>query len=65
MARKARLKADDAIYHIMCKSISEVTLFKDYEDKEKYLCLIKKYKKLYNVKIYGYCLMDNSFTFIG
>ena len=59
MARKARLKSDDAIYHIMCKSISEVDLFKDDEDKEKYLSLVKKYKDLYHVKIYGYCLMDN------
>ena len=59
MARKARLKADDAIFHIMCKSISEITLFSDAEDKEKYLALIKKYKQLYNIKIYGYCLMDN------
>ncbi|MBZ9689579.1 transposase [Clostridium estertheticum] len=59
MARKARLKAADAIFHIMCKSISEVDLYRDSEDKEKYLSLVKKYKKLYNVKIYGYCLMDN------
>ena len=43
----------------MCKSISEVDLYRDFEDKEKYLSLMKKYKKLYNVKIYGYCLMDN------
>ncbi len=59
MARKARLKSADAIYHIMCKSISEVYLYRDSEDKEKYLSVVKKYKKLYNVKIYGYCLMDN------
>ncbi|MEK6264496.1 MAG: transposase [Clostridium sp.] len=43
----------------MCKSISEVDLFKDSEDKEKYLSLIKKYKNLYDFKLYGYCLMDN------
>ena len=59
MARKTRLKAADAIFHIMCKSISEVDLYRDHEDKEKYLSLVKKYKQLYNVKIYGYCLMDN------
>ena len=59
MARKARLKAIDAIFHIMCKSISEVDLFRDTNDKEKYLSLVNKYKKLYFVKIYGYCLMDN------
>lgn len=43
----------------MCKSITEVDLFKDSEDKRKYLSLIKKYKVLYNFKLYGYCLMDN------
>ena len=43
----------------MCKSISEVDLFRDSEDKERYLSLVKKYKILYKVKIYGYCLMDN------
>ncbi|MBZ9688352.1 transposase [Clostridium estertheticum] len=59
MARKKRLKAADAIFHIICKSISEVDLYRDSEDKEKYLSFVKKYKKLYNVKIYGYCLMDN------
>ncbi|MGH4137295.1 transposase [Clostridium sp.] len=59
MARMARLKAAYAIYHIMCKSISEVNLYRDSEDKEKYLSLVKKYKELYNVRVYGYCLMDN------
>ena len=59
MPRKARLKADDAIFHIMCKSISEVDLFKDVEDKKRYLSIIKKYKQLYNFKFYGYCIMDN------
>lgn len=58
MPRKARVKTDEAIFHIMCKSISEVALFKDAEDKKKYLYLVKKYKELYKIKIYGYCLMD-------
>ncbi|MBU3179755.1 transposase [Clostridium psychrophilum] len=59
MARTFRIKSDESIYHIMCKSITEVILFKDAEDKRKYLSLIKKYKVLYNFKLYGYCLMDN------
>ena len=59
MPRKARVKTNESIFHIICKSISEVTLFKDAADKEKYLFLIKKYKTLYNFKLYGYCLMDN------
>ncbi|MBU3144165.1 transposase [Clostridium sp. CF012] len=59
MSRKKRSKAADAIFHIMCKSISEVDLFRNSDDKKMYLSLVKKYKNLYNVKIYGYCLMDN------
>ncbi|MBX4258611.1 transposase [Clostridium estertheticum] len=59
MPRTFRLKSDESIYHIMCKSITEVNLFKNTEDKKKYLSLIKKYKTLYNFKLYGYCLMDN------
>ena len=59
MPRKKRFKPKDSIFHIISKSISEVTLFKEASDKEKYLSLIKKYKALYNFKLYGYCLMDN------
>ena len=59
MPRKPRVKTGEAIFHIMCKSISEVNLFKDAEDKNKYLFLVKKYKELYKFKLYGYCLMDN------
>lgn len=42
MSRTFRLKSDDSIYHVMCKSITEVNLFKDVDDKKKYLYLIKK-----------------------
>lgn len=59
MPRMARVKTVESIFHIMCKSISEVNLFRDDEDKKKYLLLVQKYKDLYNFKIYGYCLMDN------
>ncbi|MGH4138873.1 transposase [Clostridium sp.] len=59
MARMNRIKPIDGIFHIICKSIKEVPLFKEAEDKEKFLLLIKKYKLSYDFKIYGYCLMDN------
>jgi len=59
MPRMARVKTTESIFHIICKSISEVTLFRDAADKQKYLFFIKKYKTLYKFKIYGYCLMDN------
>jgi len=59
MSRKKRFKPKDSIFHIISKSISEVTLFKCKEDKERYMLLIRKYKTLFNFKLYGYCLMDN------
>ena len=59
MSRTFRLKSDESIYHIICKSIPEVDLFKDDADKNMYLSYIRKYKILYNFKLYGYCLMDN------
>jgi putative transposase len=59
MPRIARLKLEGAIYHIMARSISEVDLFKTDEEKNKYMFLIKEYQKVYNFKVYAYCLMNN------
>jgi REP element-mobilizing transposase RayT len=59
MPRIARQKTDDAIFHVMSRSISELELFKDDSDKLKYLSIIKKYQKLYKFRVYGYCLMDS------
>jgi putative transposase len=59
MPRLARKKTNESIYHIMCKSISEIKLLKDDEDKLKYISLIKKYKNMHKFNIYSYCFMDN------
>lgn len=64
MPRLARIKSSTAIYHIMARSISEVNLFKDDDDKKKYLYIVKDYQKIYNFKVYAYCLMDNHFHLI-
>lgn len=62
MPRFARFKSPEYIYHIMCRSISEINLFRDDDDdddKNYYLALLKKYKEKFHCKIYAYCLMDN------
>ena len=64
MPRCARVKSYDAIYHIMVRSISEVDLFRSEEDKEAYLGYMKKYQKVYEFRVYAYCLMDNHAHFI-
>lgn len=64
MPRGEREKEDDAIYHVMVRSISEVQLFKYDKDKEEYLAEMRHYKKIYNFKIYAYCIMTNHAHFI-
>lgn len=59
MPRKAREKHCEAIYHIMCRSISEFPLFRDDDDKNYYLQLLKKYTDKYKCSVYAYCIMDN------
>ena len=59
MPRKAREKYAEAIFHVMCRSISEILLFKNDSDKDYYLELLKKYTARYKCSIYAYCLMDN------
>ena len=59
MPRAARIKHEEAIYHIMVRSISEIDLFRDSEDKIKYLSIIRKCQLKYRFAIYAYCLMDN------
>ena len=59
MPRTARKKGSECSYHIMCRSISEVDLFQDEEDKEYYMTLLKRYKEKYECAIIAYSLMEN------
>lgn len=59
MPRIARQKQEGAIYHVMSRSISEVELFKTDDDKKKYMLLIQEYQRVYNFRVYAYCLMNN------
>ena len=64
MPRGARIKTDKSIFHMMVRSIKEINLFNDDEDKCKYFELMKIYQLEFNFKVYGYCLMDNHGHFI-
>ncbi|WP_027624361.1 transposase [Clostridium lundense] len=64
MPRCERKKADNAIYHVMVKSITEVPLFKKHDDKIKYLSQMREYQKVFKFKVYAYCLMTNHGHFI-
>lgn len=64
MPRIPRVKSENAIYHIMVRSITEVPLFKKHEDKIRYLNKMREYQKIYKFKVYAYCLMSNHGHFI-
>ena len=59
MARKIRIKLINGKYHIMIRSISELLLFRDDDDKDLYMSSIRHYQKIHLFKVYAYCLMDN------
>ena len=59
MPRVARVRVPNSSYHIMVRSIKELDLFREDEDKIKYFELIAKNQIKYGFKIYAYCLMNN------
>ena len=58
MPRIKREKSPQFIHHIVCRSISEFNLFRNDDDKIKYLTLIKKYSDKFLCSILGYCPRD-------
>lgn len=59
MPRAARKKSEEAMYHVMSRSLSEIDLFRSDQDKDYYLMLLKRYKEKYLCRIYSFILMDN------
>ena len=59
MPRQARLILDDVCYHIITRGNEGKTVFEGENDFEKYLSLLLKYKRRYDFKLYGWCLMTN------
>ena len=59
MPRMARGNNENFKLHIMIRSIKELDLFKDNEDKVKYLSIIRKAQLKHGFKVYAYCLMNN------
>ncbi|NLW90996.1 MAG: transposase [Syntrophomonadaceae bacterium] len=59
MPRKARVKSESGIYHIMMRGINRQCIFEEEEDYEKFIETIKRYKEISGYEIYAYCLMSN------
>jgi len=59
MPRSARITIQNGCYHIITRGNQKQTIFIKDEDYQKYLYFLKKYKKRYKFKLYGFCLMPN------
>ena len=59
MPRTKRLVSDDAVFHIVQRGNNKQTIFREDEDFEKFLSIIRKYIAKFKVEFYHYCLMRN------
>lgn len=59
MPRTARIFIDYACYHIITRGNQKQTIFRDNDDFQSYLRMLKKAIKKYSISLYGYCLMPN------
>ena len=60
MSRKARKQSPTGIHHILVQGPHYAQIFADGEQKSRYLETIQKYHEQGKVKLYAYCILDNS-----
>lgn len=59
MPRISRTTYQKGFFHIMSQGIEKNKIFKTNKEKEKYVHLIEKYLKDYDISIIAYCVMTN------
>src|SRR5690554_1230680 len=59
MARRARQRSPNGIYHVMTRGINKMDIFLDDWDRLKYYDILKVVKEGYEYDLYSYCLMTN------
>lgn len=59
MARKARLRSNDGIYHILLQGNNRQDIFLDDEDKFKMMQILKDKKQDNAFFLYSFCIMNN------
>ncbi len=59
MPRTARVAPEGCVYHILTRGNNRQTVFGDEKDYEKYIEILRKYKKKYGFRLYHYVLMTN------
>lgn len=58
MARPLRVQFEGAVYHLIVRSINRQPLFRDKEDRQRYLDLLSRYQSRFGFKVYCYFLVS-------
>jgi len=59
VTRLPRIHYAGAVYHVTARGNNREVIFRDENDKNYYLSLVKKYKEKFSFSLYAYVLMDN------
>lgn len=59
MPRPIRLSFPGALHHITCRGNGDDEIFKDDNDRQRYLDTLHRYKTTLNFSLFAYVLMDN------
>ena len=59
MARKAREKSEQNIYHVMLRGINRQQIFMDEEDNQQFLNVLWQCREISGFSLFAYCLMGN------
>ena len=59
MARKLRIHYPGAINHVIVRGNNREAVFREKDDKAKYLFLVAKYQQKYQFNLFAYVIMDN------
>ncbi|MBI4699225.1 MAG: transposase [Nitrospirae bacterium] len=61
MARPLRIQYPDAFYHVTCRGNERQNIFRDDEDRSRFIQQLNQSVKIYAVKLHSYVLMINHF----
>lgn len=59
MPRTARRKSSTGIYHVILRGVNRQDIFHQDEDRVRFLQTLDRYRKEVEIKIHGWCLMNN------
>jgi len=64
MARPLRIEFPGAVYHVTCRGNEQRDIYRDDEDRRKFLSILAESAGIYSIKLYAYVLMSNHFHLI-